>query len=194
MPYRDPAKRREYLRVYALEHREKRNQAQREWRAANPGYANAAYRKWRDKNLEKAKAISRKWKDENPDRAKFLNRHWRQNHPEAAIGWKRRSPLTAWASASLTRHRIWGFKVLIKTNELVEIASRTPLCSYCGTALDYTPFKGSHQANSASVDRVNNEKTMQLGNVQIICMACNGRKGRRTHEQHLEHLGLEARA
>jgi 5-methylcytosine-specific restriction endonuclease McrA len=119
---------------------------------------------------------------------------FREYRDSRRLQWESSNPFMAWASKSNTRHRMRGIAVTVDVRKLAELASKSPICPHCGVALDYAPFKGQQQSNSATVDRVNNDGGVNADNIQIVCMSCNRRKGKRSPAQFLERLSATAEA
>ena len=100
--------------------------------------------------------------------------------------WKLKNPFRVWAILSRRSHRINGHIVEISNSELEKIAKNTPFCHYCGCNLDYAPYKG-RRFDTPSLDRINNEKTINMDTVQIICKRCNYTKADRTHDEFIDY-------
>lgn len=180
MPYKDPEQYRAYQRVY-----------QRARYQRNPEVGATRAREARRANPDKAREYVRRWRSQNPEKFAECNRRWHREHPEAKIRWASINPFSHWAMESNSSHRKCGYSVEITTLELAEMAKQTPICPYCGVMLDYSRFKGMHLENSATADRMNNENVLRPNNMQIICLACNRRKRKRSH---FEYLGVIAQA
>lgn len=87
---------REYLRRYAVEHRERLNLARRSRYRANPEPAKQRTREWARRNRERNVARASAWNKANRGRAnKSMNRAWhkRQRVPYTDAGWAYREIL-----------------------------------------------------------------------------------------------------
>jgi len=83
-----------------------------------------------------------------------------------------------WASNTLSSHKGRGFKVNIPLEELQHLAIETLYCPVCGDKIDWSLNKGKHTENSPTLDRKENENTINLENSWIICYRCNRAKGK----------------
>lgn len=68
-------------RQWAQENRDKDRAAKRRWREKNPEKAAAAIRLWRENNPGKERASARKWNEENKERRDATIRQWQQENP-----------------------------------------------------------------------------------------------------------------
>lgn len=121
----------------------------------------------------------------DPEVYKMRSRLYRLKNPNHAIDWAKRKPFRYWAIGVLKSHARVGYKVKISISDLESIAKKHKKCSFCGCKLKYG--RGRHLPNSASIDRLNNEKTLAFANVSIICVRCNTSKGSRTFKQFLSY-------
>jgi Recombination endonuclease VII len=89
MAHDTPEKKRVYQRAYRAANREKVNEAQRAWAAANPERARERYRKYYAANREKLIEQARDRNKKNPDRVRENNRRHRglpePLHPAPAL-------------------------------------------------------------------------------------------------------------
>ena len=83
-------RRKEYMKKWRAENREKVNEASRKYRAANRERARAASRKWRVANREKVNEASRKWQVENREKVNEANRKYRKKNLEKVQAWARK--------------------------------------------------------------------------------------------------------
>jgi hypothetical protein len=58
-----------------------KNEYNRKWRAAHPGYSAAASRAWRQKNPDFARLSVRAWKVFNRERDLAIQKAWRDRNP-----------------------------------------------------------------------------------------------------------------
>ena len=107
--------------------------------------------------------------------------------------WKAKNPYVAWASTTLSAHRIRGCEVLISTSELKAMAEQARYCKICGCELNWIVGKGKIMNNSPSLDRTDNTAVMATGNVQIVCCSCNTTKRDRSMDEFIEYCRLVIR-
>lgn len=137
-----------------------------------PVERNEYYKEWRKKNPDAFK----NWVKANPERAAERHVRWDANNPERR-----------WASASLSNHRSKGYDVQITTDELEEMLKNTPECPYCGCKFTIGRGSGKILSSSASLDRIDNGKTLTIDNTEIICYKCNRTKSDRTLAEFIEY-------
>jgi 5-methylcytosine-specific restriction endonuclease McrA len=95
-----------------------------------------------------------------------------------------------WALNTLKTHRKReGYTVDITVEELTTLAENTKYCSYCGRELNWERGnKGkSPRSENPTLDRVNNDTTLNLTNIKIVCMRCNTTKGYHTMKEFIEY-------
>lgn len=93
-----------------------------------------------------------------------------------------------WAQKTIYEHKRNGYIVNISTDELELLSKNTKHCKYCGCKLNYNyGTKGKTISNSPSMDRINNEKEINITNIQIICHNCNSTKRARTHREFVKY-------
>jgi hypothetical protein len=100
-----------------------------------------------------------------------------------------------WAKGTIRRHVHNGYLVIVKARQLAELAEHSSHCPYCGAELWYGPKNGAgSQANSPTLDRVNNENVMLPDNIVIVCHRCVSTKRDRTRAEFVEYCrGVVAR-
>lgn len=117
-------------------------------------------------------------------------KEYQHTHKEKYIlskrNWVIKNPIKDWADRTIRNHRRNGFTVYLLQKELIKKAEETTHCPLCGCKLRYLPFKG-HQYNTASLDRINNEKHIDVNNMWIICRECNAMKGRKPMREYVEY-------
>jgi hypothetical protein len=106
--------------------------------------------------------------------------------------WEDRHPFRRWASFTISLHKRRGFEVNIALNELEKKASITLHCEYCGILLRYGPKNGKVMPNSPTLDRINNEMTLDMQNTRILCYCCNNTKQSRTHIEFIKYCKVIA--
>lgn len=173
MPFADPEKRAEYQRAY-----------QKAWRARNP---------------EKSRTYSRKWKSSDPDRAREMERARYAANCEIIRRRKRESymsdPAKSRTQDVAKSRRNWAQRLL--HNAGVNAANRgrgfgaptitkawileQPLvCPHLGIPLippSSDPNAGRHSPNAPSLDRIDNSKGYEPGNVRLTSWLWNRFRG-----------------
>ena len=99
--------------------------------------------------------------------------------------WFRKNPIKTWCSQTIRNHKTDDYIVDIKRDELMKMAIKTKKCPICGITLDYSFGTKNNKLwiNSPSLDRINNEKFLNLDNIQIICRRCNATKLNRSMKE-----------
>lgn len=69
-------------RQWAQENKEKMRSYRQQWDEQNPGKTRAAINQWREKYPEKERATARKWNEENKERRSVTVRQWQRENPE----------------------------------------------------------------------------------------------------------------
>jgi 5-methylcytosine-specific restriction endonuclease McrA len=89
------------------------------------------------------------------------------------------------ASSTFNDHKRYKqFIVNITKYEIEQLALNTNKCIYCDIELNYNRGKKyKTMLNSPSLDRTNNEKEININNIQIICHRCNTIKHDMTHKE-----------
>jgi len=82
----------------------------------------------------------------------------------------------AWCYQTLKSHERYGFIIDISVDELFNIVKDNKTCAICGIPLKWYS-NGFTCTISPTLDRINNEETINKDNVQILCMSCNSDKG-----------------
>lgn len=100
--------------------------------------------------------------------------------------WYNKSP-RAWAAGALRSHRNRGHIVNITPEELYKFALDKKICPICGQTLSWGKKNGRIRANSPSLDRIKNEKEINIDNIWIICAKCNMAKGESSMEDFIKY-------
>jgi len=103
--------------------------------------------------------------------------------------WRKNNYHRFWSARTLIQHKGKGFSVKITKNELENIAEKTKYCLICDCKLDWK-FGTGLNANSPTLDRINNQKTLTLNNVQIICSKCNRIKSNMSMNEFIEYCKM----
>jgi ribosomal protein L24 len=97
------------------------------------------------------------------------------------------NPVMCWCIDTIHSHKT-KHTVLFNPKELYEVAKNTNKCPICGCNLIYGYNKKRKlRMNSPSLDRINNESTMTLDNVMIMCYDCNSTKRSRTLDEFIDY-------
>lgn len=117
------------------------------------------------------------------------NSSYRDKNKKLNNEWKIKNPIRSWALRTINGHKKKNYIINITVDQLCEIAIKTNNCPICSVDLDWRPFKGTNHSiyNSPTLDRINNEKILNLSNVWIICNQCNMGKGARTLREYIDH-------
>ncbi len=123
--------------------------------------------------------------------------YYNKTHPEFRKNYEREyartRPKRRWTHASLAGHRRRGFQVLITSQELYELASKTDACFICGRQLDWQlGNKGNWKQNSPTLDRLDNQSVVTKESVAILCYMCNATKRDRSLKQFVEYCSYVA--
>jgi len=99
---------------------------------------------------------------------------------------RRKNPIYHWAKSTLARHRKY-IEVSAPLQSVYQLALKSKNCPICGRALDWSIGKRVIKRDSPTLDRIDNEKHICVGNIQIICCRCNRAKGDMTMEEFLQY-------
>lgn len=107
---------------------------------------------------------------------------------EDKIDYIKRNQHRTWSQQTLSGHRLNGNIINITIEELTTHAKKIQFCVMCGKKLDWsiTGRVSSHH-DSPSLDRTNNENTVNMDSIEIICHECNTTKGRRTKDEFIDY-------
>ena len=144
------------------------------------------------KNIPERRLYTKAWQRDHPGRMKELKR---KNHEEnrerdakSFHEWHIKNVVRVWAKSSIRSHQRAGYEVAVTTAQLIELAKNTTNCFYCGEEMDWK-YKGGNQQfrRAPTVDRFQNGRILDIGNIKIICRLCNTTKGPRTHEEFINY-------
>jgi hypothetical protein len=96
--------------------------------------------------------------------------------------WRKKNPHRCRATRTISGHKLQGMKVEITTSELEQLLENTTNCSICGIELKPDLGEG-YYPNSPSVDRLNNETTLNIDNIWVVCRKCNTTKQNRSMKE-----------
>lgn len=73
-------------------------------------------------------------------------------------------------------------------------ASETKACEFCGAVLNWPTGRGDGKvnANSPTLERINNEQKLTKKNIRIICHRCNVTKQDRTFKEFVRYCKMIA--
>ena len=132
-----------------------------------------AGKRYYERNRDRIKAKNAAYRIAHPVQQAAWNKRWRERHPDraAAAGKTPHSRLVSYRLASKRRGIVWNLPATLALDLL------TDFCFYCGSAP--LPTNG--------IDRVDNGRGYEYGNVVTACAECNRAKGTRTREQFEQH-------
>lgn len=100
--------------------------------------------------------------------------------------WRNKNPEKYWAEHAInSKKRNNRFTVTLTVKELLDkIVYKCPLC---GARLYYGSKETDVHGKSPSLDRINNEDTVNKDNTWIICLKCNATKSNRTLQEFIDY-------
>lgn len=115
---------------------------------------------------------------------------FRKRMLNSAKNYALRYPIRTWANSVIGGHRRRGISIEVTRIQLEKLAEETKTCFYCGCLLRYGPQNGKKRwhRDSASVDRIDNEKPLSINNIQILCCQCNLAKNKMTAKEFSEWI------
>jgi len=117
-----------------------------------------------------------RYKNDKP-RLNALSKQWRLNNINRHK-----------ASQSLKNHRLNGNITEITIDELTKLYDDAKYCPICGVKLKSNDNGKTHPIRtSPSIDRIDNEKTLTVNNVWILCHKCNSTKLDRTMKEFYDY-------
>ena len=144
-------RRKEYLKIYYQENKERIKEKQKEYSDTNKEYKNEYNKKYRKENKDKIKEKNKKYSDANKERIK----EYRQTEQG-----KKSTRITNWKQSGV---------ICDDFNNLYEYYINCCNCEECGIRL----VEGSYGANKRCLDH--DHKTGKFRN--IICHICNTKRG-----------------
>lgn len=103
---------------------------------------------------------------------------------------KHADPVRSWAQATLNKHKARGCNITVTIDDIVQLSRVTKTCYLCNCVLTYQRVKGNPL--KATLDRLDNEKSITKNNIAIVCMRCNTTKLNRTLKDFIEYCALIA--
>ena len=105
-----------------------------------------------------------------------------------------KNPHYSWAKSTIKAHKRDGYAVNFKPKELADIARKITVCPICSVILKWNQggSDGKLKRESPTLDRINNEKILDLQTVQIVCHSCNTTKSYRTMVEFVEYCEMVA--
>lgn len=119
-----------------------------------------------------------KQKPENKKRHRGYQKIWRKKT-------YRNNRYHNWAYNTLWNHKQKGMQINIEVKYLKRLAEKTKNCQYCGCSLRWKASKRPYH-DSPTLERINQERFINEGNITIICMRCNRMKGNRTLKEYID--------
>jgi hypothetical protein len=139
------------------------------WVAANPDKVRGYKRKWQHANPD----AQVEWAKVNPERVRIYKKKWREAHPEACR-----------VHVMNRRARLRGAVGRHTAAEVKELFQRQHgRCAACKAALS----SGYHKDHIVALA---NGGTNDILNIQLLCGACNCRKGAKDPIQFAQSLGM----
>lgn len=148
-------------------------------------------KKYHESHRDEAK----EYRENNKDKINAYRRKYYQTHKDKkikqSIKWRAENIERSWAYQSIYNHKKRGMIVEFTSDELLSTHD-TRYCAICGQELVWciSEKKGLKIKGSPTIDRINNEKTMTLSNIQITCSKCNTMKQDLTMKQFIEYCTL----
>jgi hypothetical protein len=90
-----------------------------------------------------------------------------------------------WARNTFRSHKKSGYIMDISIDDIEIIAIQSKQCNICDIELNWGHKNGALEPNSPTLDRINNEKTINKNNIEILCHRCNTAKGKGTREEYI---------
>jgi hypothetical protein len=120
--------------------------------------------------------------------------HKRNRDPKIKIqirNWRTKRPYETWVRAVRNHHKKQGYELRFSFDELVELGKRSLICDICETIFDWNYYlHGGRTQDSPTLDRMDNEKILNMSNIQIVCMRCNLTKNDRTMTQFVKYCDM----
>lgn len=156
------------------------------------------YHKYKDDKLNSncktcERARQKQWYRDNKEHRLEQCKGYRIKNVEACRArvkeWSDKNPIQCWAQGVKTSHKRYGIVVNTSIKFLMKLAENTKTCSICGRELDYSRGNkgGKMQPNSPTIDRINNEPSLDENNVWILCSNCNATKNIRPLSDFIEY-------
>ena len=139
----------------------------REWEKQNRDKLNKSQNKWNKKNPERVKIIQKKYRDTNKEKIKIYNRTYKLTssaiYSQLGKGRKKRRPIT------------------ISKEDFIEWYNRQEKkCFYCDIPIEkidkFPLFFNGTVNRRLSIDRLDNLKNYEKGNLVLSCRRCNSIK------------------
>lgn len=178
-PQRTPIDRKEYFRQWRERNRDKVRQHQRAYRKRHPDRVRARAKAAYDRD-GKGKEKARRWQQLNPEKVAASKKRYRQKPDTRG---KERASDTLWRAANphrlllLTagaRARKLGIPCTISLADVVI----PDVCPVLG--VPFTKGEKKPVASSPTLDRIDNSKGYEPGNVMVICYLANTMKNAAT--------------
>jgi hypothetical protein len=177
-------------RKYYQENTERLKQYQKKYYQENKEMVAEKHRAYHEKNREKDNAWKRQWHKDNRPRLLEKKREYNTKNSGRRREYNETNRRRVWATRTLSMHRRKGLIVEISIDELHNLANKTNHCSICEREL---VWKAGHKKSiraSPTLDRIDNELLMRIGNVWIVCHRCNTIKGELTMKEYVEHCKM----
>jgi 5-methylcytosine-specific restriction protein A len=210
MPHKDPEQRREYLRLYHVKHRDKKNAFAAQWRKANPEDPEA--KRLRSKldyiaNREKRTAKHKEWDaNHKQDRREWLKGYWKRPEVIARDKERRqrdREKVNQQNRESYARHRATRIKSLAEGNRRrarqaglaggnFTQAEWNELCAHYGQrCLRCHRTAQEIKLTADHVIPLSRGGSNEISNIQPLCRPCNSAKGTKIMDFRADRLPFD---
>ncbi len=151
----------------------------------------AYWRAYYAANRDREKERKRAWREANPEEARARGIRYRATH---GAKMREREFIRRSIPAERIKDLAYRARERAKARGLVfdacavesAIANPPVNCACCGRCLDYSTNRNGRNPRkslSPSLDRIDNTKGYETGNVAVICVRCNGVKSDGTAEE-----------
>ena len=137
-------------------------------------------REWYLKNKEKCNARNIKWAKEDKDKVKIIQKKYKDNNKEKSKEYNNTYQLTANSIYSQLGKRKRRPVLITKEKFIKWYDTQEKKCGYCDIPVEKMAefplfFSGSIN-NRLSIDRIDNDKDYEEGNLILSCRRCNSIK------------------
>jgi len=106
--------------------------------------------------------------------------------------WRRDNPKRNWVNSTLNSHSRTGYIMNITREELFLFIENKNHCELCDKVLNWElgNKKGRAHDDSPTLDRIDNEQTIDINNIMILCHSCNSTKRNRTLDEFYNYCEI----
>jgi hypothetical protein len=178
----DAEARKEYMKQYRKNNKEKIKELNRKWCETNPEKKKEHARKYKTRNRDAINAKNREYYQITIEHQKERNKVYQETHREQvrekSRRWLRNNPEKAMLGRAKSRAKKRG----IEFNLTLKDIHIPPLCPIFGIPLSMAV--GRLNDNSPSLDRIDNNRGYIPGNVVVISQRANQIKNDGTADEH----------